>query len=274
MRILFATDGSTHAHLAGALLSELPLTTEDQVRILAVDNTTDGVAGAEILQRAQKYFITHSAATVDSQARQGYADEEIIQECRQWPADLLVIGAKGASNLKRFLLGGVTARMLRHAPCSVLLVRPDKTAPRRILVGFDDSESSRAATRHLISFPLNNEAEVELVSVLPPLDPHAPQRRETTFPSGVTDLQIIDDLFAYHQQLLAAGRTGSTHTLRGDPANELLNYAAERDADLVVLGSHGSSLSERLHRFLLGSVSEKVARYAHCSVLIVRQPGE
>ena len=273
MRILFATDGSTHAHQAAHLLSRLKLNAEDQIRILTVGSALESEADTDLLQDARKDFA-HCAATVDTQARQGYADEEILKECQQWPAELLVVGAKGASNFKRFLLGRVAGRMLRHAPCSVLLVRPEKTALRRILVGFDDSESSRAATRHLVSFPLNKDAEVELVSVLPPLDPHAPQRREATFPSGVTELKVMDDLFAYHRQLLAVGRKSSTHILRGDPANELLSDAAERDVDLVVMGSHGSSLSERFHRFLLGSVSEKVARYAHCSVLIVRQPGE
>lgn len=271
MRILFATDGSTHAHQAARLLSGLKLNAEDQIRILTVGSPFESKADADLLQDSLKDFA-HCKANIDTHVRQGYADEEILKECQEWSANLLVMGAKGASDFKRFLLGGVATRMLRHAPCSVLLVRPEKASLRRIMVGFDDTESSRAATLHLLSFPLHDDAEIELVSVLPHLDLHKPHRMEVTFPTGITELQVIDDLSIYHKQLLGAGRSATSKILRGDPANELIKYSAERDADLIVMGSRGNSLSERFHRFLLGSVSEKVARYIHCSVLIVRQP--
>jgi hypothetical protein len=53
----------------------------------------------------------------------------------------------------------------------------------------------------------------------------------------------------------------------GDPKSKIIDMAAEWSADLIVLGSHGRS---GLNRFLMGSVSEAVARHAHCSVEIVR----
>ena len=273
MQILLATDGSPQAREAAALVAGLNLCALDQILILVVDDAREHLSPTDILQTARE-DLAGSPAAIDTLVRQGYADEEILAACRQWPADLLVLGAKGVTGLNRFLLGGVTARVMRYVPCSVLVVRPGKTAPRRILAGFDDSDSSRAATLSLGSFPFAENVEIELVSVLPLLDPHLQQRQTATFPSGLTELQVIDDLLAHQTQLRTAGRRVATHTLRGEPAASLLDYAQERDADLLVLGSHGSSLSERFHRFLLGSVSEKVARYAHCSVLIARQPEE
>lgn len=53
------------------------------------------------------------------------------------------------------------------------------------------------------------------------------------------------------------------------PKNVILDEAANWHADLIVVGSHGR---RGLDRFLLGSVSETVAIYAHCSVEVLRSP--
>ncbi len=57
--------------------------------------------------------------------------------------------------------------------------------------------------------------------------------------------------------------------LEGDPATELVRYAADAFMDLIVMGTHGRTGVERL---LMGSVAEKVLRDAHCSVLVVKLP--
>lgn len=64
---------------------------------------------------------------------------------------------------------------------------------------------------------------------------------------------------------LEAGRFTAAVVV-GQPAAEIARYADEQGADVVVLGSHGHGL---VHRFLLGSVAERVARQAPCAVLIV-----
>jgi nucleotide-binding universal stress UspA family protein len=53
----------------------------------------------------------------------------------------------------------------------------------------------------------------------------------------------------------------------GDPKSKILDVAEEWHAGLIVLGSHGW---KGLNRFLMGSVSDAVARHASCSVEIVR----
>lgn len=52
----------------------------------------------------------------------------------------------------------------------------------------------------------------------------------------------------------------------GSPAAEIVRYASERPADLIVLGSHGHGL---IRRFMLGSVADRVIRHATCPVLVV-----
>jgi nucleotide-binding universal stress UspA family protein len=57
--------------------------------------------------------------------------------------------------------------------------------------------------------------------------------------------------------------------LEGDPAAEILRYAADAGVDLIVMGTHGRT---GLDRLLLGSVAEKVLRGASRSVLVVKMP--
>jgi nucleotide-binding universal stress UspA family protein len=57
--------------------------------------------------------------------------------------------------------------------------------------------------------------------------------------------------------------------LEGDPATEIVRFAADAGTDLIIMGTHGRSGLERL---LVGSVTEKVLREAHCSVMAVKLP--
>jgi len=61
---------------------------------------------------------------------------------------------------------------------------------------------------------------------------------------------------------------GDAHLGLGDPDKEIVKFAEDAHADLIVLGSRGL---RRLRRALLGSVSDSVLRHAHCPVLVVRQ---
>jgi len=58
----------------------------------------------------------------------------------------------------------------------------------------------------------------------------------------------------------------TTTVVVGAPANEIVRYAEQHRADVVVLGSHGHGL---VRRFLLGSVADKLVRQAPCAVLVV-----
>ena len=57
--------------------------------------------------------------------------------------------------------------------------------------------------------------------------------------------------------------------LEGDPASEIVRYAADAGIDVIVIGTHGRTGADRL---AMGSVAEKVMREAPCSVLVVKLP--
>ena len=272
MRILYATDGSPQARAAGQLLGGLHLAPGDEITVLVVASG-EGV-DAEGALRAAWEDLSTTTATLAALAREGYPDEEILKAAAELPSDLLTMGARGASGLARFLLGGVAARVMRYATCSVLLARPEKTAIRRVILAFDGTESAKAAAARLLDFPLAPDAEVLLVGVLPPLDPAVPRREPVYVSPGIAETVVLRELSALKEAFRASGRQVAVQTPRGNPAARLLECAERENVDLMVVGAHGSSLAERFHRFLLGSVSEKVARYAPCSVLVVKQPGD
>ena len=70
-------------------------------------------------------------------------------------------------------------------------------------------------------------------------------------------------------RLRAAGLEVTAKVASGDPAHEILRAAAEVDADLVVMGTHGRT---GLTRLLLGSVARNVILHTHASVLVMRRP--
>ena len=57
--------------------------------------------------------------------------------------------------------------------------------------------------------------------------------------------------------------------VHGSPADAIVRYAKEENADLIVMGTHGHT---GVMRVLLGSVAESVVRKAHCPVLTIKQP--
>jgi len=71
------------------------------------------------------------------------------------------------------------------------------------------------------------------------------------------------------ENLRASGFKVKTGVVEAEVRTGILDLAAEWQADLIVLGSHGR---RGLSRFMLGSVAESLARHARCSVLIVRTP--
>ena len=140
------------------------------------------------------------------------------------------------------LLGGMSTALLHDAPCSVLLARKARFGPfpSSILCGVDGSDQSLAAARVAIAIAERFGSELVFVA---------------TTGGKPIDLDRIRDLGS---DVVDDGRR---------PVEALVDLSSE--ADLLVVGSRG------LHGLAsLGSVSERVAHRAACSVLVVRAPLE
>jgi nucleotide-binding universal stress UspA family protein len=135
---------------------------------------------------------------------------------------------------------------------------------KKILYPTDFSSYSNQAYFHAIALAENHGASVTILFVYNP--------DTVTTPGSQGDEEA--DRRYWQQQLETIRpvnpRIAVSHVLlQGDPATEIVRYARDAGADLVVMGTHGRTGVERL---LLGSVAEKVLRDAHCSVLVVKLP--
>ena len=82
-----------------------------------------GVA-ADVLARGERRFA-EAGFTVEKHAREGDPAHVILDVADEFDAELIVIGARGTSSLRRFTLGSVASKLAHHAPSSLLIVRQD-----------------------------------------------------------------------------------------------------------------------------------------------------
>lgn len=138
-----------------------------------------------------------------------------------------------------------------------------------VLVGYDESEQARQALEHALErYP---EATITAVHVNDP--------REWTMEGDEDGYQFMEGAYDRvdeaaesvlgEAEALAAehDREVETAVLVGGPARQIVEYANEHGVDHIVLGSHGR---RGVARFLLGSVSERVAERSPVSVTLIR----
>ncbi len=147
-------------------------------------------------------------------------------------------------------------------------------ALKQILVPTDFSEPSGVALKYGKALAENFGAALHLLHVIEPAAMYAP-----TFFEGLMPItaNVQDEMEKAARQRLATllaaeehpGLRAEASVLTGSPYIEIVRFAAERDIDLIVLGTHGRG---PIAHMLLGGVAEKVVRNAPCPVLTVRHP--
>lgn len=78
--------------------------------------------GEEIMQRAKENYSNYKAKS-DIKIIWGSPADEIIREAKEGKCDLIVMGSRGLGDIKGYLMGSVSNRVVRHAACPVLVVR-------------------------------------------------------------------------------------------------------------------------------------------------------
>jgi nucleotide-binding universal stress UspA family protein len=131
-RWLLAVDGSSASEAAARLAASLPLPPGQSCLVLHVlqPNLEPGDPRGSQRTAAAQHLIEQTAAALTeagyqttTQVREGHPAQEIMRAAQEVEADVIVVGARGLTGLQEFLLGSVSARVLRYAPCSVLVAR-------------------------------------------------------------------------------------------------------------------------------------------------------
>lgn len=268
--ILFATDGSDYSDGAQRVAIDLAKRCNARLTVMTIVLTTQDLEGvgthglreqleSEAQARIDAVMRAAQAAGVSSDTLLVYGEDphqEIINTANALQPSLIVLGRRGKRGLARFMVGHATAHVAGNAPCNVLMVpRTGQAWSQRILLATDGSAHSLAAAQAAQAVAEQCRMPVTVVSAT--TKSHSPERKAEALAS-------VEEI---SRTLQAAGIASDTLVNEGRPDEVVIEAAAQRQADLIVVGSHGRT---GLSRLLLGSISERIMGQAQCPVLIAR----
>ena len=300
MRVLLAYDASPGAETAAQLVEGITWPADSVIRIVAViepsatlvpampltmyrpttSDEIDQVVSAHLKTEVEGLVrrLTAAGRTVEGTVLRGRPATVLADEAQTFGADILVVGSRGHSTIATLVLGSVSAELVDHAPCPVLVAR--RAAAGRVLFASDGSPSAGRAEDLLAASPIFEGAAVRVVSVAEVVHPWtagiAPTLYREAMEAVAKDREaakvehrtIVDGVA---ERLRAAGRSADGTVRLGDAAAQIVEEAAAWQADLVVMGSRGQT---GLARLLLGSVARNVLLGSDTSTLIVRDRDE
>jgi nucleotide-binding universal stress UspA family protein len=240
-----------------------------------------GVAGAGMLGAVN--FAWHSARNLESELlRKGFLKgiqyQISVQKGEVWPAvsqivqderiDLVVVGTHGRSGLGKLLLGSVAEKIFRQARCPVLTVGPNFqpvfpliAQSRGVFFPTDFSPQSENAFPYAVSLAREHQTQLVVLHVVQPTGSEASYKENRVLRYRCERLQ---ELMAPATGL---AREPEFIVEMGEPAETIVKVAAERGAELIVLGVRPPA---RLADRLGWSTASGVVRQAHCPILTVR----
>ena len=292
MRVLLATDFSTHAERARDLVTSMALPPGSTVRVVHAIEPMQDISAfaplpmlelsdyAERALRAELETFVKPLQTVDRKVEPvlpfGRAADVIVAEAEETHADLIVIGSRGRGGVASMILGSVSAEVVDRAPCPVLVARTRTL--HRILLAEDGSASAAIGAALIANLPPLRSLPVRVVSVADTGSPYAATMDPLASSAAVE--AYYDALPAFREEreqlgreraakLREAGVSATSEFREGDAAAELIKAAARDKSDCIVIGSRGKT---GLSRLVLGSVARGVLFHAECSVLVTHAP--
>ena len=210
---------------------------------------------------------------VEVRVEPGHAGQVLRELAAEGAADLLVVGSHGHGPAASAILGSVSAELVDHAVCPVLVARSPRVS--RVMVATDGSASAVAIPAVLARWGILRGLPVDVLSVAQrtlaandylvtawasPTEMGRPADDEVTQRHQHFVDNMVDDL-------ANAGFPATGLVRHGDPAREILAGAREIQDDLIITGSRGLG---DLQRIMIGSVAHHVLLHSPSSVLIMR----
>ncbi|MBA3609106.1 MAG: universal stress protein [Chthoniobacterales bacterium] len=206
------------------------------------------------------------------QIRVGRPFHEICELAGEIHADLIILATHGRTGWERVFLGSTAERVIRHAPCPVLVARPtsrekEKLKLQKIVVPVDFSECSARGLHYAIDLAKYFRARLSLINVTPV---HHDLPPAVIYSEAALRRWAREVAEAHMQELVQAtdfeGVKYETVQKSGSPAQKICRHAVKEGADLIVTSTHGRT---GFSHALIGSTAEKISRYARSPVLIV-----
>ena len=224
-------------------------------------------------QQLQEFVKSHSHDEMEPElvVHEGAAPDSILSFAQARKTDLIVMGTHGRRGYDRMVLGSVTNRVMRRAPCPVLAIcRPphDSSAAgeergcvhhlSRILFCTDFSDNSERALNYAISATAEYAAELTLLHVL--------EEIPTPAKGGEAMATATEQLDKLVPQEGRKTLTIKTAVRIGKPYRQIIQLAMEAQIDMVVMGVRGRGA---LDLAVFGSTTYRVIQLGPCPVLAV-----
>lgn len=283
--LLLSTDGSDFSD--GAVRESISLAKTCSSRIFAISvvetnpeyETLAPQLVEKEIEKARSYLETvkekaaREHVTCDTIVRQGEDSYRyVVEEAEKRGAEMIIMGRRGRTGLKRLMMGSVTAKVIGHSPCNVLVVpRAARVEMKNILVATDGSRHSEAAAIEAIGIARRCGAKLSVISVVP---------SEAASPFDIVHSEMQRDMITEKEQKAAECNIRDIRDIaqkegiefeglvrEGKPYEAIIAAAGEKHIDLIVVGSHGRTGFEKL---LMGSVTERVIGLSPCAILVVK----
>jgi nucleotide-binding universal stress UspA family protein len=291
MKILLAADGSEHSDRAAKFLTNLNLSSGDEITVLHVISDVpfkDDLASyylslKQIKQEIAPKIIESTVnilkaanAKTSTSVIDGYPAKGIVDVAEDLNIDMIVTGAKGLKGIKALLIGSTTRSVAINSPKPVLIIKPPQreiSGNLKILFATDGSDHAEETGRFLPSVPFHDNTEITVLHVIQSgLD--IPERFHIEIDESIKKVatEIRSIAIRESEKIIGQARKslGSSFkkikclTKEGDPSSEIVNAAKTSNTDLIAVGSKGM----RGIKGMLGSVSRYILAHSECSVLI------
>jgi len=272
MRIVIGIDGSAASRTACELVATRSWPVGSRVRLVAIveppapwiglaAGNRDGTAAREdelaVILDDRADLLRRQGLTCELVIEVGRPSEVLLSHAAEWFADLVVVGSRRLGPAASAVLGSVSAYLVDHAPCPVLVARSPRI--ERMLLATDGSPSCLGIPRELAAWrPAFRGVDVEVVSIV---SGATSALRE---PEVVARRRVADEMAGEMTEL---GWRAVALTRAGDPARGIVEAAERWPADLIVTGSRGLGTLQRL---VAGSVAHAVLLHTQASMLVMR----
>ncbi len=240
--------------------------------------TTLGAEGKKILKASEGHAarVFHQQTErkevkIRSVLAKGHAAHGIVKEAEKREPHLVVLGSRGFHDIQGYFMGSVSRRVLHHAPCPVFIVKDPIETPVQMVVAVDGSTASSRATKYLKSCVSPDVGSVHVLSVVPHatrgFDSRGRAKPHSKALTAAFQKQAEETTARVRSLLLKMKFEVTSEVVTGNPRETILDCLVKHEAGLAVLGAKGMTGPER---FQMGSVSEWVAAYSGCSLLVIR----
>jgi nucleotide-binding universal stress UspA family protein len=163
------------------------------------------------------------------------------------------MGTHGKTEMKRLMMGSVTALVIGHAPCNVLVLPLNaKVECKNVLIATDGSKYSDSAASEAIGIAKRCGSSLIVISVA---------SSDADLGSAINNVNKVSKIAEEE------GIKVKSVVAKGKPYEAIVETSKQKEVDLIVVGSHGRT---GLTRLLMGSVTERVIGHAEAAVLVVK----